>query len=473
MPTNKSQGQILIVDDEEDILYSVSLAMEFAGFENVITCSDSREVLSIVEENNCAVVVLDISMPYIDGLTIQRQLAEHYPDVTVIMLTSVNEPDTIVSGMKRGTFDYIVKPIDETQLVTSIKKAVEHYALQKEHERIVDLISNVQIIKTKAFNHIITSSLRMRTILSYIEAIKISRMPMLIIGETGVGKELFAKAVHKSSGVPGKFVAVNCGGIDDTMFSDTLFGHEKGAFSGAELNRKGLIEGAKEGTIFLDEIGDLYPQSQIKLLRLLQDNTYYSLGSDEEKACTARIVAATNHDLTVESNRGAFRKDLYYRFKTHQITIPPLRERLEDIPALVHHFVKRAAKNLGKPIPIVPPEMMVYLQNYSYPGNVRELEGFIYDAVSRQQHAGVLSCETFKETMKKQTNISKNSAQSYTGSPVTVFPSPLPTINEIESQLAHEALKRANGNISLAANLMGVSRNTFKKKLPDKAPGQK
>jgi transcriptional regulator with PAS, ATPase and Fis domain len=277
-----------------------------------------------------------------------------------------------------------------------------------------------------------------------------------------VGKELIAGAIHRASGRRGQFVSANSAGIDDTLFSDTLFGHTVGAFTGAQKTRRGLVERAAHGTLFLDEIGDMRPESQVKLLRLLQERTFYRLGAEAEETSTARIVAATNRRLDDLQHDPAFRKDLFYRLKSHHIHVPPLRERPGDIQLLGEALLARAAARQRKPTPTAPPELFTILVNYDFPGNVRELQGLLFDAVSR--HAGgVLSCASIKEAV----GLGRGSAAS--PSPDTrsdlVFPVPLPTIGQVERALIDEALRRSGGNKKLAAEMIGMARQTLRNRI--------
>jgi DNA-binding NtrC family response regulator len=301
-------------------------------------------------------------------------------------------------------------------------------------------------------------------------AVADTSLPVLITGETGTGKELFARALHRVSGKPGKFICVNVAGVDDTLFSDTLFGHRRGAFTGADRDRSGLIEEAENGTLFLDEIGDLGMESQVKLLRLLQEHTYYPLGSDILKRSGARIAAATNRDLCSLQQDGGFRKDLFYRLCTHRVHIPPLRERRDDIPILVEYLLEKAAAEMDRRKPTVPRELFVLLNTHPFPGNVRELEGMICDAVSRH-HSGVLSLESFREKIgvpMERLVDTASTANLHTFSlsnNTLVFPEELPTLRELEDTLIAEALRRAEGNQSIAARLLGISRTTLNSRL--------
>ena len=273
-------------------------------------------------------------------------------------------------------------------------------------------------------------------------------------------------ALHTLSGSKGNFVAVNVAGLDDTVFADTLFGHRKGAFTGADLAREGLIVRAASGTLFLDEIGDLNDQSQIKLLRLLQEREFYAVGSDNPTSTNARVLLATNHDLQKLVAEGRFRKDLYFRLYAHRLLIPPLRERTEDLPLLLDHFLADAADEFGKKKPTPPPELVTLLENYSFPGNVRELEALVYDAVARHD-AGILSMESFSSAIgASRTPHFRHSEQSQAGTNrmETIF-GHFPTIAEVEEYMISEALQQAKGNQGIAANLLGISRQTLNKRI--------
>jgi DNA-binding NtrC family response regulator len=318
----------------------------------------------------------------------------------------------------------------------------------------------------EAFSEIITTNAAMRAIFQYAEAIAVSPRPVLITGETGVGKELIARAVHTLSNRSGAFVPVNVAGLDDQVFADTLFGHKKGAFTDAREARKGLIERATGGTLFLDEIGDLSLTSQVKLLRLLQEGEYFPLGADVAKRSDARIVVATNQDLGGLQTSGQFRKDLYYRLCDHQIQIPPLRQRREDLSVLVAHFLEKAARELNKKKPTPPEELITLLSTFEFPGNVRELESMVFNAVSSHQ-SGKLSMDSFKEHIIAQHPRSDlNSAAPFVpkGSQVS-FADQLPTLKQIEQMLVDEAMKRSNGNQSIAALSLGISRQALNKRI--------
>lgn len=471
MRISNADISILIVDDEEDALRSEALALQLAGCRNVVTCSDSRQVQALIEKYQCEIVVLDITMPYIDGVALLRLLFKTYSNITVIMLTASYEPDTIVLCMKEGAFDYIVKPVDPQRLTKSIHDAIEHRRAQKAvYAAVHHMPVRQRAGNAAAFEKIITQSPKMFAVFHYIEAIASSKRPVLITGETGVGKDMMAETVHRASGAEGKFVVVNCAGIDDVMFSDTLFGHVRNAFTGAGNMRDGLVKKAAHGTLFLDEIGELRMESQIKLLRLMQDGSFYPMGCDECDYSSARIVVATNKNLQKAVARGSFRNDLFYRLQAHHIHIPPLRERLDDVELLLHHFLALSAHEMGKSIPLVPSELMILLKNYEFPGNIRELESMVHDAVSLFSHKGVISCETFKRAIKKKKSNDAASGTTKEKSSKILFPQSLPSLDEVKKELVIEAMRRSRGNKSVAATMIGTTRKTFRIALGNKNP---
>ena len=461
-------GPILLVDDEEHFLLSAELTLSSNGITNIETCKDSRQVMQILSKQYYSLVALDINMQHISGIELLRQIVSSYPEIPVIMITAMNDVDSAVLCMKEGAFDYVVKPISNTKLVTTIKRGLELAEIRNENEMLKQSLLRENVEHPEAFQEIVTRSVPLRSIFRYIEAIAKTNLPVLITGETGTGKELFAEAVHKASGRKGELVTVNVAGVDDDFFSDTLFGHKKGAFTGAESERKGLIEKADNGTLFLDEIGDLSIASQVKLLRLLQDGSYYPLGSDIAKLSDARIIVATHRDIKTMQAGDTFRQDIYYRLKSHHIAIPPLRERKSDVPYLIDHFISKAATTLSKIRPTAPKELYTLLANYPFPGNVRELEGIIFEAVS-VHISGILSLESIRKNIavhnKERNSKDAVSLLDHQSNELLSFPGRFPTLEEAEDSLIEEALKRAEGNQTIAAELLGISRRALNNRL--------
>lgn len=457
---------ILIIDDELSILLAVDTTLQLAGFNNIITCQDSREVNQIMQNQNIEAVLLDLNMPYVDGETLLDRIRQEYPDIPVIIVTGALDVDTAVNCMKVGAFDYVVKPVEEGRLLSAVSRALDFQELKRENLALKQRILKEDLEHPEVFKEIITKDKKMFSIFQYIESIAGSSQPVLIQGETGVGKELIARAIHRLSRPQGNFVAVNVAGLDDNVFSDTLFGHVKGAFTGADRDRSGLIEKASSGTLFLDEIGDLSSSSQVKLLRLLQEREYFPLGLDEARKTNARIVASTLADLKSLEHSGKFRKDLNYRLSIHQIHVPPLKERKQDIRLLTNHFLKIASAELRKNPPTPPEELFTLLSTYCFPGNIRELQSMVYDAVSRHK-SKVLSMEVFKIHIQREQesrnprNLLKDTDNSY---PLAIT-GDFPTIKEATQWLIAEAMNRSKGNQSIAAGMLGISQQALSKRL--------
>ena len=340
--------------------------------------------------------------------------------------------------------------------------------LRSENRQLKERLSSNRPEHPEVFSDIITQDPAMYAIFQQVESIAVTGDTVLITGETGVGKEKIAEAIHRLSGRAGAFVPVNIAESDDHLFSDMLFGHEQGAFTGADSDRRGLIEQASGGTLFLDEIGDLAMESQLKLLRFLEDGQYYRLGGDTPRTCEARTVVATNRTIESLMTDGTFRDDLYFRLRTHHVHLPPLHERKEDIPMLVNHFLKRAAEALEKRIPVPPPELFTLLSTYHFPGNIRELESMVRDAVSKHK-GGVLSTASFRQEIDEQTSALHGGALPGTGAASFVDElsslHKLPALKEMEELLIAEALKRADGNQTIAARLLGMSKQALNNRL--------
>ncbi|MBL8026001.1 MAG: sigma-54-dependent Fis family transcriptional regulator [Fibrobacteres bacterium] len=461
---------ILIVDDETGFLHSAALSLKLAGYSCVETLSDPSEVLPRLDRGGVDLLFLDIIMPNVSGMQLLTETQQKHPDVTVVMITALNDAKTALSCMRLGAFDYLVKPFEENELLNVVRKVFSNRDAQELSSSLRRSVLESRLHTMEYFSAINTNHPVLLSAFRYAEALAPTDFPILVTGETGTGKELMARAIHKASGRKGEFVCVNAGGIDDTVLNDTLFGHVKGAFTGADRDRSGLIESAARGTLFLDEIGDLKPESQIKLLRLLQEGVYYPIGSDRAKRSTARVIAATHRNLKQLIDKGHFRLDLFYRLQAHELHLPPLRERPSDIPLLVHRFASDAAERIKKETPNIPQDIFVLLANHSWPGNVRELQGLIYDAVSRSS-GKTISLDVIKDKIcadtqmvgKEQVAITADN-ETYNIRPA-LFPGPLPTVEEAEMQLIQEALRRTDGNKTLAAEMLGLTRQTLIRKL--------
>ncbi len=445
---------ILIVDDEPEILMAADTTLRMAGMNNIITIGDSRDVILHMERQVPSLIVLDLNMPHINGARILKIVRKTYPKIPVIILTGAIDVDLAVKCMKIGAMDYVLKPVEEERLIASVKQALAYGDFENKFtdSPVSDLFS--QIKNPKAFAHIITQDEKMHSIFHYIEAISPSLQPVLICGETGVGKELIGDSIHALSNRKGKLIVVNVAGLDDNVFSDTLFGHLPGAFTGADKIRPGLIEQAAGGTLFLDEIGDLTLSSQVKLLRLLQEGEYLPLGSDKTKHSDARIIASTNLDLWELEKKKVFRKDLIYRLSTHTLTLPPLRERLLDLPLLLDRFVCQAANELDKPVPDIPKPLIEKMETYPFKGNIRELKSMVHDAVSRHRK-GPMTSDLFKGLEESGSGRGPHDGSG----------GELPTLKEASRELVERAMEKTGNNQSAAAAILGISQQALSKRL--------
>lgn len=455
---------ILIVDDEFPVLKSFALFFQDIGYD-VLEATNGREGIELFRQHRPDLVFTDLRMPEMDGLAFIEKLRTISPETPVVVISGTGIVEDAIRAVKLGAWDYITKPVYElAELEIIARRALETMELRDEVAALREKILAGDLVHEDAFREILTSDDAIFRVFQYIEAIGSSNQPVLITGQTGTGKELIARAVHQVSGNKGKFVALNAAGLDDQVFSDTLFGHVKGAFTGADQPREGMIAQAAGGTLFLDEIGDLMQVSQVKLLRLLQEQEYFPLGSDTPRKTDAKIVAATNRDLKQLVTAGTFRQDLYYRLCTHLVHLPPLAERKDDIPLLLDAFLEEAARTMNKNKPTVPPELYGYLATYDFPGNVRELKAMAYDAVASHMR-GVLSMDSFLNAIGVKKTLPQTDGTSPAASPSSFSweCDRLPTLKEAEETLIQKALELAGGNQGIAARHLGITRQGLNK----------
>lgn len=462
---NNPTHPVLVVDDNSDVMAIISSTLERAGFNNIKSCPDERDVMGILEKQEMEIILLDLTMPHISGEDLLADIRRNYPDTPVIMATGTNDAATVVRCMKKGAYDYITKPFDKELFIAAVQRAIEFRNLTRQNARLFKNLLSDFPANAEFFSDIITCDRRMYSLFKYCEATAPGNEPVLITGETGTGKELMARAFHAASNRKGEFVAVNVAGVDDHVFSDTLFGHEKGAFTGADRQRSGFINKAARGTLFLDEIGELSESSQIKLLRVIQEKEFFPLGSDRPVSTDARIIIATHKDLEQMQEQGAFRQDLFFRLRTHHLEIPPLRKRPDDIPLLLEHFLEQASREFNKKKPAYPPELIQLLKVHQFSGNVRELRAMVYDAVARHT-AKTLSTETFKRYIFPQSQTSDANGMD-TPQSENIFDDlkTLPTLKTAAQALVDEAMLRAGNNQKIAAAMLGISPSALNKRL--------
>jgi two-component system, NtrC family, response regulator PilR len=371
------KDKILVADDEQSMREFLDIMLKKEGYK-VSLASNGEEVVKLVDNDLFDLVLLDIRMPKLDGISALKKIKANAPETIVIMITAYASADTAIKAMKEGAYDYITKPFKVEEIKLIIKNALEKKNLQKEN------ILLKQVVRDRYhFGNIIGQSPKMMALYDLLEKVSPTKTNILIAGESGTGKELVAKAIHYNSPRKEKpFVTLNCGAIPESLIESELFGHMKGAFTDAIATKKGLFEVADEGTIFLDEISELPLLMQVKLLRVLQDKEFKRVGGTEDILVDVRIISATNKDLEEGVKEKRFREDLFYRLNVIQIKLPPLRDRKEDIQILANHFLKKYSEELSKNILKITPEALQILLNYDYPGNVRELQNIIERAVA-------------------------------------------------------------------------------------------
>ncbi len=450
---NAQPARVLVVDDERSMRALLDIVLRREGYE-VVLADDGRSAIEVLQARAVDLVISDIKMPDVSGVEVLRAAKQADPDLPVVMITAFASTDTAVEAMRLGACDYLSKPFDVDELKLKVREKLEGGRLRREN-----LLLKRALGTTHAFSNIIGRSDAMQAIFRLIETIAPTPSTVLITGESGTGKDLVARAIHFNSLRRDRpFVALNCGAVPETLLESELFGHMRGAFTGADSNKKGLVEAAEHGTIFLDEIGEMTPTMQVKLLRVLQDRTFRRVGGTEEVKADIRVVAASNQDLPKLIAAGKFREDLFYRLNVIPIHLPPLRERAEDIPLIANQLVVRLAARMQKPITGISSDAMERLVAYAWPGNVRELENVLERAVALEHSAIVLP-----ESLPAQ--VREPLATARPGGPV-VLPDEgfdLEThVKGIERDYIAQALERAGGVQVKAAELLGMSFRSFR-----------
>jgi DNA-binding NtrC family response regulator len=434
--------RIMIVDDEHSVRTSLREWFLEDGFE-VEIAEDGLDALRKLESGPFDLMVVDLKMPGMDGISLQRRMREVYPDATIIILTAFASVETAVEALKLGAFDYVTKPVDPDELSHTVRRALERRQLTEENARLRDSVTQLASAAP-----IIGRSQAMARVMDLVATVAETDASVVIRGESGTGKELIARAIHAAS--PRRFfpiVAVNCGAIPETLLESELFGHEKGAFTGAHYRRKGKIELANGGTLFLDEIGEIPAKMQVDLLRVLESHRFSRLGGAQEIESDFRLVCATNRDLEALVREGRFREDLYYRIHVFSVEIPPLRERKEDVSALVEHFVEKFGRAMGKVPKELSAEAAELLQSYDWPGNVRELENAIERAMVVGSTGRIRPEDLPLHVEQERTRVRDRSLES------------------LESEHIARVLREEAGNVSQAARVLGIDRGTLYNKI--------
>ncbi|MFP4083173.1 MAG: sigma-54-dependent transcriptional regulator [Candidatus Aminicenantes bacterium] len=436
---------ILIIDDDPLIRKTLSSHISKQDYE-VILAQNGEEGLLKHQQNFPDLVILDIRLPDMDGLEILRRIKEEKGDAVIIIMTAYDDMKTTVEAIKLGAFEYLVKPLDHVELDLTIKKAFQVKSLE---DKLSYLVEERQ--KEYTIDNIIGHSPQMRQVFKLIGSVANTRTNVLIQGESGTGKELVAKAIHYNSPYRGEpFIVINCSAISDTLLESELFGHVKGAFTDAFYETRGKFEIAGKGTLFLDEIGDVSPSLQSKLLRVIETRDFMKVGGEKVLKTEARIIAATNQDLRDLIEKGKFREDLYYRLKVMEISLPPLRERKEDIPELVAYLLEKINRQLRKNVRKVPPRAMKLLVNFPWKGNVRELENALTRAVILAKGDVILEENLPVESREKE-----------------LFPRKLVPLKEVEKTYIQRVLKATGGNKTQASRILEITRPTLDKKIKD------
>ena len=442
----------MIVDDEPEFVSSLEMSLSSLNFIDILSLVNPLEVIPLFKKQHIDIVLLDLKMPKLSGEDLLKIITKEYPGVLVIIITASNDLDTAIHCIKDGAYDFISKPVEKNRLITTIKKAIDYSLLRKEMNSLKKAYFSKQLSHPEIFHKIITQSAKMMDIFQYIEAISKLTQPILVSGETGVGKELICETIQKLSLFNTKYTVVNVAGIDDAIFSDMLFGHEKGAFTGAYADKDGLLKTGDKGVILLDEIGDLSENSQIKLLRLIENGTYYPVGSNSLKKANVKFIFATNVDLEARMNEGKFRKDLYYRLSGHQIIVPPLRERMEDLELLAQHFIQRAKSELNIESCKISMGSIDQLKMYQFPGNIRELESIIYDCAATSDAEGISELQISTYLQGRHTSSPPTEAQPSIAKTIDK-----PTLKEHINTYVTEVLHSTLGNQRKAAKILGIS----------------
>lgn len=444
---------ILVLDDDEGLLLSIKTTLLSADMPEPALLSDGRLAMDLMRKHPFHLVLLDNIMPHITGMEILKQIKEEFPETECIMVTAVDDIATAVEAIKYGAYDYLVKPLNSEKLKITIHHALERYNLRKDLSlhKSKPVFSDLKY--PEAFSKFIAEDQSMALVFHQVEVVAPTDYNVMIIGESGTGKEELAGTIHRlSRRSKNPFVAVNMASFNRTLFEDEFFGHKKGAFTDAGADKEGFFEKADTGSLFLDEVTELELSLQSKLLRVIEEKELYRIGSTSSRQVDVRIITATNRKIESEIEKGEFRRDLFYRLNTFCIKIPPLRERKKDIIPLALHFTKKHSKLNNKKIRSLAPELTGYLMDYSFPGNVREMENIIATAV----------------LLEKSNTLCLSSAIAFFSNDI---PNPRPvdskllTLEELEKQHISKVLKHANGNRAIAAKILGINITTVYRKL--------
>ena len=445
---------VLIVDDEKNYLLVLEALLTKEGFQ-VLTAGSGSEALAVLREAEIDLVLTDMKMPGMDGIELLTAIKETDPDLPVIVMTAFGTVDRAVEAMKLGAFDYLTKPFENKELLVTVAKALELSRLIRQNQ-----LLRRQVAQRFGMDNVVGRSKQMMEVYRIIEKVAPTKATVLISGESGTGKELVARAIHRRSERESKpFVSVNCSALTETLLESELFGHEKGAFTGAVAARKGRFELADGGSLFLDEIGHTSPALQVKLLRVVQERAFERVGGTRTIKVDVRLITASNRDLKAEVEAGRFQEDLYYRLNVVHIQLPPLRERADDIPLLAAHFLEKYRTELGQGGLEFEPEVIKALSSYPWPGNVRELENVVERAVVLASGPRIRAVDLPAEV--RGAGLGQLDLDHFVASGT-----PLPeTLEQLEQYLIRQALARADNVQARAAEILGISKSNLQHKL--------
>ena len=454
--TIQAPARVLVVDDERSKRELLSIVLRRDGYD-VLSAEDGAAAVELLKRERVDILITDIRMPQMNGVDLLREAKRITPDIVSIVMTAFASTDTAVEALRLGAADYVHKsPNAASELRLRVGRELERKRLQQEN-----VLLKRALRTSHQFSNIIGTSSPMLAVFQLVETIAPTSSTVLITGESGTGKELVARAIHVNSPRRDRpFVALNCGALSETLLDSELFGHIRGSFTGADSNKKGLIEVAERGTIFLDEIGEMSPVVQVKVLRVLQERKFRRLGGTEEIDADIRILAATNRDLSKMVAEGGFREDLFYRINVIPVRLPPLRERIDDIPLLAEHFVARFAEQMGKPIAGISGSALARLKLHDWPGNIRELENAMERAVALAQSPTIL-IDSLPEQLVEHEAVAASVAASADAFPDAGFDLER-HVQHIEREYIAQALRRAGGVKVKAAELLGMSFRSFR-----------
>ncbi len=444
------QFSILVADDEKNIRAGLSQALESEGYKTYLA-ADGAEAYSIITKNVIDLVITDLKMPEMSGEELLKRVNTDFRNIPVIILTGHGTIENAVQTMRDGAYDFITKPLNLDHLFLIIKRALSNRELQLQHKALQEEVDRFR--NKNRYQNLIGKSSSMKKVMETIEQVSSSRASVLITGESGVGKEVVADVIHNLSDRKDKaFIKVHCAALSESLLESELFGHEKGAFTGAISRKRGRFELAHNGTIFLDEIGEINQSIQVKLLRVLQERTFERVGGEEQVSVDVRIISATNKDLVKEVENGNFREDLFYRLNVVNLHIPPLRERQEDIPLLTAIFLKEFAEENGKKIEGIDAKTQAALYNHKWKGNIRELRNCIESSVVMSK-GNIITYDDLPVSLKNESNINN------------IIIKPGTSLDEIEKIVINSTLNSLNGNKSKTAEVLGIGRKTLHRKL--------